>query len=250
MCLWSAVDERQSLENMPVTQHIKHGQWKAVLHLDPEREREIFRENPQIIVMRSFVDRESVTDRLTMSWATADSLSAGLQLRGSEAIVAMVDAGGNRRLRLHPICLTYSQEYRPQQLEAGAESLKEIAAITGGVELIDLSQAWNSMPSTVQFRNISDWLLFVALLLLFLEIVERRTALLSIILSRLQRRQLENAPITKIVGEKTVWRPASEAKTTTPVETLSEPKTDVVQPKPGFVGALKQAKKQADRRNR
>ncbi|MBU1107045.1 MAG: VWA domain-containing protein [Candidatus Riflebacteria bacterium] len=248
LCLWTAVDERQSIENMPVTQNIQHGQWQAVLHLDPERDREIFRDNPQITVMRSFADREPVTEKLTMNWETADSLSASLQLRGNETIVAMVDAGGNRRLRLYPVCLPYSQEYRPQHLEAGAEALKEIAAVTGGTELIDLSQAWNSMPSTVQFRNISDWLLFLALLSLFLEIVERRTALLSILLGRLQRRQSENVPITKAAGEKNVWRPASEAKTTTPVEANSEPQTDVVQSKPGFAGALKQAKKQAGRR--
>ena len=248
LCLWTAADERQSIENLPVTQHLRNGQWQAVLHLDPEREREIFRDNPHVTVMRSFADREPVSEKLTMNWETADSLSASLQLRGNETIVAMVDAGVNRRLRLYPVCLPYSQEYQPQQLEAGAEALKEIAAVTGGVELIDLSQAWKSMPATVQFRNISDWLLFFALLLLFLEIAERRTALLSILLGRLSRRQGEIAPVAKNVGEKIAWHPVSEAKTTTPAEAPLEPQTGVDKPQSGFAGALKQAKKQAGKR--
>ncbi|PKL44649.1 MAG: hypothetical protein CVV41_04600 [Candidatus Riflebacteria bacterium HGW-Riflebacteria-1] len=245
LCLWAAADERQSIENMPVTQHMQHGQWQAVLHLDPEREREIFRENPQITVMRSFADHEPVTEKYTMNWETADSLSAGLQLRGNETIVSMVDAGGNRRLRLYPVCLPYSQEYRPQHLEAGAQALKEMAAITGGSELIDLSQAWQSMPATVQFRNISDWLLICALLLMFLEIAERRTALLSIMLGWLQRRKSTPAPAVA-EGDKVPWR-LSAAETTTSVEAQVEPQTDVVKSEPGFSSALKQAKKQADR---
>lgn len=248
LCLWAAVDERQSLDNMPVTQHMQHGQWQAVLHLDPEREREIFRTNPEITVLRSFAGNEPISEKLTMNWETADSLSASLQLRGNETIVSMVDAGSNRRLRLYPVCLPYSQEYRPQHLEAGSQALKEIAAISGGMELIDLSQAWQSMPATVQFRNISDWLLIFALFLLFLEIAERRTALLSILIGRLQGIKKEPTPTAVGSGEAVVWRSLSEAEKTTPVEAQSEHKTDVVQAQSGFAGALKQAKKQADRR--
>jgi hypothetical protein len=250
LSLWTAADDRQSIDNMPVTQTIVNGQWQAVLHLDPEREREIFRENPQITVLRSFAGQEPVTENLTMNWDTADSLSASLQLRGNETLVSMVEAGNNRRLRLYPVCLPYSQEYRPQHLEAGSQALREIAAITGGVELIDLSQAWQSMPSTVQFRNISDWLLLFALLLMFLEIAERRTALLSILLGRLQRQKKEPAPAVAATaaGEKIAWRPLSGHDKTTPVEAQNEPQTDVVKPESEFAGALKKAKKQADRR--
>jgi hypothetical protein len=107
------------------------------------------------------------------------------------------------------------------------------------------------MPSTVQFRNISDWLLLCALLLLFLEIAERRTALLSILLARLQRQKKESPPVpaaAAAAGEKIVWRPVSGSDKTTPVEAQAEPQTDVVKPDSGFVGALKKAKKQADRR--
>jgi hypothetical protein len=115
--------------------------------------------------------------------------------------------------------------------------------------LIDLAQAWKSMPSTVQFRSIADWLLLCALLLLFLEIAERRTALLSILLARLQRKQKEPASSTTVaVGEKVAWRPLSGADKITPVEAQAEPQTDVVKPESGFASALKKAKKQADRR--
>lgn len=248
LCLWAAADDRQSIENMPVTQSMQNGQWQATLHLDPEREREIFKENPQVTVLRSFAGNEPVSEQLTMNWETADSLSASLQLRGNETVVSMVEAGGNRRLRLYPVCLPYSQEYRPRHLDSGSQALREIAAITGGVELIDLSQAWQSMPSTVQFRSISDWLLLMALLLMFLEIAERRTALVSLLLARLQRQSKEPATAVAATGEKTVWRPLSQAEKTTPVEAQSEPQTDVVKSEPGFTGALKQAKKQADRR--
>ncbi len=255
VCSWLAADQRQFIDQMPVTQKIVRGRWQATLHLDPEREREMIKENPQLTLIRSISNRTPEKIMLTMNWETADSLSASYQLSGNEALVAIVDAGENRKLRLHPVCLPYSQEYAPTQPNQGEEKLKELAMISGGAELIDLNGAWDSMPETVQYQSIAEMMLILALCLFIIEVAERRTNILTIILSAILKWR-EGKPVLKPVE---VIPSVSEAiKVKSRLDEIkpgapSEPETTVpAEPKEksGFAGALKQAKNKAEQRTR
>lgn len=254
ICGWIATDLRQSIDNMPITQQIEKGRWKAVLHLDPDRERELFRNNPGVMVMRSSAGREPEQKILPMSWETADSLAAELQMRGQESLVAVVSAGAGHKARLYPVCLPYSHEFVPQPAESGAESLRSLAAISGGRELIDLSGSWESIPTRIQFRNLSGWLLFIALFLFIVEVAERRMALLTIFMKQWGSKRSPIAQVEEKDGQtgllaKIVLPESGGFISSAAAEELprSEEKPEAAS---GVAAALQHAKKKADKINR
>lgn len=254
ICGWIATDLRQSIDNMPITQQIDKGRWKAVLHLDPDRERELFRNNPEVMVMRSSPGQEPERKILPMLWETADSLSAELQMRGRESLVAVVSAGANHKARLYPVCLPYSHEFVPQQAESGAESLRALAAISGGRELIDLSGSWESIPTKVQFRNLSAWLLFMALILFIVEVAERRMALITILIKRWGKKASPiNQAEVKLTGAELMQRIVLPENGVLSSSVIAEELPDIEE-KPetvsGVAAALQHAKKKADKINR
>ncbi|MGM0598552.1 MAG: VWA domain-containing protein [Candidatus Rifleibacteriota bacterium] len=186
---WLAQDKRQFIDNMPVTQQLDNGLWKATLHLDPEREREFFKQNPEITLLRSSENEEVKEYKLTMQWDTADSLSASMQLSGKDAVVGIVHLGSKKKLQLYPVCMPYSQEYALPRVDEGLEKLEKIARITRGAEQIDLGKFWSQMPETRQYKSIADPMLLLALILFLFEVGHRRTAFLNLIFSKAYRKQ-------------------------------------------------------------
>lgn len=252
VCSWVALDDRQNIGEMQFTQQIINGRWQATIHLDPDREREFFRETPEIEVMRSFSGREPEREIIKMTWETADSLSAELLLRGNEVITGLVKAGDSK-IRLSPICQPYAQEYSPAGKRNGGEELKEIAAITGGHELIDLGRAWESMPSTIQYRNLSAELLFLALFVFLAEVAERRTAVFTLLLNRWRQRgtqkripgmpvKTDKDSITPLAATTAITSPSLPAALANTVPTADS--------EANFSDALKKAKKQAGKHTR
>jgi hypothetical protein len=250
---WMMPDDRQTIENMPVTQKIVRGQWQATLHLDPEREREFFSENPLVTIMRSRPGAEPEQIVQQMQWLTADSLKVGLSLTADETIVAMVDAGKNRRLQLYPVCQNYSQEYRAVGTNEGLDKLRELAEITRGKESINLSTIWSTMPEKLQLKSLAEALLYLALLFFVIEVAERRTAVVSIISDRLLRRRKQ------LVDHDVVETKSSTASKSKIVSRFDAPgfMQNEQEPEPtnkekekneGFLGALQNAKKRADKR--
>lgn len=263
VCSWLALDDRQNLAGMPVAQHIANGRWQARIYLDPEREREVFRHTPEVDIIRSFAGREPELETIKMTWENADTLMAELRLRGNEVITGMVRSG-DQRVRLYPICQPYAQEYSPTVNRSGSEELKEIAGITGGKELIDLNHIWDTLPATVQFRNLSGELLLLALFIFLLEVAERRTGALTILLKYLRRQAerphrasvpaaiaVNTTAAEKIVTGGQLSKPAAAVPVAEILRDDSE-ETPVAPPPAdsGFSNALKQAKKHAGQRTR
>jgi hypothetical protein len=246
---WISSDHRQSIDDMPLTQKIENGRWKVTMHLDPERERELFRENPSAAVIRSRNDRPPEMEKTGMNWDTADSLTAELPLKADETIVAMIEAKSGRT-RLYPICLPYSHEVIPQTGNAGAETLKKIAGISGGKEIIDLSGIWKSLPVKVRYQPLVGWLLTFAVLLFILEIAERRTGL-SAVLFKMMRRNNSTPALAADNGVPQSERLVADhfAVASVPLEENDSPKKDSADDS-GFSAALKQAKRQADKISR
>ena len=259
LCSWLAADQRQYLDQMPVTQKIVRGRWQATLHLDPERERDLIKDNPQLTIIRSINNRAPEKFLVSMNWETADSLAGFYQLSGNETVVALVDAGENRRLRLHPMCLPYSQEFLPLATNEGTVKLQELAVITGGTELIDLNGAWQNMPETVQFQSVSELLLILALALFVIEVAERRTGILSLafaaFMSWFKSRSTKALLQKRKEGRPSMSSEKVEAKldkldSAFKAEQADSLATAKEAPGKGFLGALKKAKNQAEKRTR
>ncbi|HNX74557.1 MAG TPA: VWA domain-containing protein [Candidatus Rifleibacterium sp.] len=263
VCNWVAFDDRFNLGEMTITPQISNGVWRAEISLDPEREREPFRENPDIDILRSSEGLASEKTTMQMQWVSADSLAAEVIVHGDEVIAGVIRSGKLQK-RLNPVCQPYCPEFAPARHRDGLGELKDLAAISGGREVIDLGQAWVSMPARIQFRDLSGGLLFLALLLFVLEVAERRTAFLGLLLDAIKRRKTHVAPViadsSQVAGDsavKNTGQPAVAANTPQAlIRPSDQPDAPVVPtqqlpaPDKGFAGALKTAKKQAGKRTR
>lgn len=257
VCKWIITDMRQTISGLPVTQKIDKGRWQAVLHLDPEREREHFSSNPVVTVIRSYADREPQKENVQMVWDSADSLSVEMPLIGNEAVVALVDAGSSGKARLYPVCMPYSHEFAMPAADAGLATLQAVAAISGGHEIIDLSEIWRKMPPKIQFRSLSEMLLVMALLIFLLEVAERRLSILSP-LSAWFKRDAKGKESKKTVAD-TVYvsngivkkEDSASSIAGRPEESPSKSlEAEGLNDQGDVLNALKKARKQADRRNR
>jgi uncharacterized membrane protein/Mg-chelatase subunit ChlD len=240
---WISPDNRQSVENMVVTQKIQNGKWLATLHLDPDREKETFSEVPNIVVMQSIQGKTPVEHLIKMKWDTADSLIAELPLSGNETIVSAIRISKNKLLKLFPIRLPYSQEYSLTKAGAGSERLNEISIITGGKERLNLGNIWEDLPEIIQFKDISAPIIYFIVFLFFIEILERRTGIISSLLFRKRR-----VPASSASYEELVFKPSEVSRSGKTLSSLTASEKEVEKEekdKPAFIGALKRAKKKA-----
>jgi hypothetical protein len=61
-----------------------------------------------------------------------------------------------------------------------AAALERIARATGGCERLNLADIWKDIPKKPQWIGLAPYLLIAAVVIFLLEVVERRTSLLSI----------------------------------------------------------------------
>ena len=182
---WLAFDDREVLGEIMVSQKIVNGRWKSYLNLDPERLRDPFSDTPVFEIISSINGAQPKIISKKAAWENADQLSVSHDLVGNEVIAPLLKINDKQTLRLAPACQIYSPEFLPQNNRTGASELKQIAKITGGTELIDLSTVWATMPLVTQDRNVSNYWFTLALILFLLEIAERRMAILTIAFSKI-----------------------------------------------------------------
>jgi hypothetical protein len=177
---WTAGTGSELPDNMVVTQEVRQGVQRVRLHLDPHRKVEPFSGLlPRLTVLRTRPGQHPRTDKTMLHWSGADQLSAELPLRGDETALATVALPDRRPLSLPPVCLPYSPEYTPDHDERGPRTLELLARATYGRERVELPVVWKELPRQVRLLPLAPYLLGAALLLLLLEVLERRTAILS-----------------------------------------------------------------------
>lgn len=247
---WTAGETGNLPDGMLLTQKVKNGINVVQLHLDPEREGEVFRELPTVKVLRGVVGETPSVDETKLSWTSADMLGVDIPIHGSETVLTTVEIPGSGNISLPPVCLPYSPEFRPAHTESGLETMKQLAKATGGKQRINLGEIWEDLPRQPRLISLQSWLLIAALLLLLLETLERRTGLLSM---RSGRRIVEVVSERMPRSDREVAQvdvPPSEEETppSTPEE-LEEPKKPEITPdREGIHDALSQARKRASGR--
>lgn len=257
ICDWIAYDDRAALGELLVTQKIENGVWKAYLNLDPDRVRDPFTNTPIIEFLKTSFNGKPSHYTLKANWEDADKLSFAYDIKGNEVITSFLKINDKMNLVLPPICQIYSPEFLPEQNRNGANELKKISKMTGGNEVIDLNSVWSTMPLVYQDKNISNYLFVAALFLFLLEIAERRLALVSIIMSNL-RKIGKGSKYNKPVERKVEVEPnIDKGITLTQTVSVNIPsnsfdkanETEKKEEQKDVLGALKKAKRIADRRN-
>ena len=241
---WTAGDSRNLPGEMLLTQKVKNGINVVELHLDPDREGEVFRELPTVTVLRGVVGETPTVDKTELSWTSADTLGVDIPIHGSETVLTTVEVPGGGNISLPPVCLPYSPEFKPANTESGLATMQRLAKTTDGKQRINLGEIWDDLPRQPRLISLQPWLLILALILLLLEVLERRTGLLSM---RHGRRFVET--ISQCILRKE--RPATQDTMPPTVEETSPStpeESETPSERDGMLDALSQARKRASGR--
>jgi hypothetical protein len=179
MARWVAGDSGTLPADMMLVQELTDGACRIELHLDPYRSKTPFHGEPHVDVLHGIPGAAPNRTRYPMTWVSADRLSMELPLYGQETALPTVHIGELTPAQLAPVCLPYSPEFRPPIAGRGFESLLRIAEITGGKESGDVSTIWRNLPTQSRQMDISHWLYILAIVVLLLEVLQRRTGVLS-----------------------------------------------------------------------
>jgi Mg-chelatase subunit ChlD len=190
---WAAGPTGALPDNMLLTQEVREGVNVVQLHLDPDRKGESFRSLPKATTLRAAPGGVPRPGEAALRWTGADTLAIEVPLEGNETALTTVDVPGYGAVVLPPVCLPYSPEYKPAQGDRGLATLEKLGRATGGKERVELAGIWKDLPRRPRLVPVARWLLAAALVLLLLEVLERRTGLVARPLQLLDRREREPA---------------------------------------------------------
>jgi hypothetical protein len=100
-------------------------------------------------------------------------------LDGRETVLPTLHAGGMPPVALGPACAPYSPEFRPADPSRGESALRRLAAMTGGRDRIALAEIWDDLPRRPRLVEWASLLYLLAIPLFLLDILHRRTGILS-----------------------------------------------------------------------
>ena len=179
MARWAAGDQQKLPEQMLLTQEVRSGVCIIELHVDPSKELAPLTSPPKVTTLRATPGESPKAEHAIMHWVGPDTLALEVALTGSQTALSTVEIPGQRAITLAPVCLPYSPEYEPIATDTGQEALDRLAAVTGGVARATLPDIWKDVPHRPRFISLEPWLLIAAAVVLLLEVLQRRTGLLS-----------------------------------------------------------------------
>ncbi len=247
---WTAGQSGSLAEGMAVTQEVRNGVKRIQLHLDPERKAEPFAGVPQLRTLRARPGEAPRTETVPLVWAGPDTLVADVSLEGEETALSTVSVPGQKTQSLPPVCLPFSPEYAPAPLGAsddrGRATLERLARSTGGVERIDLSGVWKDLPRRPRSFPLAPWFLLTAVVCLLLEVLERRTGLVTSATAAIRPKSFRFRFKRKVVIPAHVAAPSEPVttkKAAAPVAAPEQPKVAApTEAKGGLLDAMRQVR--------
>ncbi len=246
---------------MVVTQSVSNGLHRIKLHLDPDRKNNIFKTVPEAItVSRPDSQTSNITATGRFRWLDPDTMVCEMPLNNPAAHLTGIKIPGRKIWRAAPVRLPYSPEFAPGRKGAGSE-LQRICLRTGGRERSNLTGIWKDLPVRVRTKPLTPYLLLAAIVLLLLEVLERRTAFSAkmINLLSLARLSAKREKQVKVEPEKQIKTESSEpvAPVEKPVARREKKKTPTVSDKEeaeqdnehsALVSALRKAGKRTNKK--
>ncbi len=255
---WVSSQEQGLGPDMLLTQELQGGRSRIKLHLDSERATTPFNSLPQLTILRGIDGQKPVAEQVKLNWSSADSLTADVSLAGGETVLTSLDLPGVGRATLPPICLPYSPEFATRGVEEGRQTLERMAGATTGTERVNLTEIWKEIPRTPRFVSLAPWLLFAAMGLLLLDVLHRRTGLLTLAtsrrgLSRTPRKADREITKTRPRGTNKTSRSSAASQSISPSASPSAPEKEQSSvpppvPQEDVMDALTQARNRAARR--
>jgi len=242
---WVAGSGEDFPGNSLLTQDQQGGTVKVTLHLDPERTSDPFSRTPELNLLRGQARSKPDREKVNMRWETPHSLVAELPLKGEEILLSSLALDGKAVGGLPPVRLPYSPEFVPVQADRGRAALDEVARTSSGHERTRLGQIWRDLPLRRNTTDLTPWLVLLAVCLLLLEVLERRTGWLG----SLREQRLKTVKVTESPPAPSRKREKSKKITSEPEQQEKENLAQEEGPD-GLQAALSKAGKRASQRKR
>lgn len=175
---WIAARDRKLPDTLLARQRLENGTLLVELMLDPERPEESLSTEPKVNVLLGQPGQSPRQIELQMRYTAPDTLAAEVPLSGTQVAVATLDLGPTGTATLPPARLLYSPEYLPNSRD-GIETLRGLADLTQGQARSELGMIWDDLIPIDRFQSIAHWLWLAAVVVLLLEVLERRTSWVS-----------------------------------------------------------------------
>lgn len=180
---WSAGADRPLPPGTALRQEIIGSDARIVLELDPQRQTEWVRSQPSVTTLRARTGEVPTSEKRTLRWTSADTLEVTVPLSGEATALSTVAIEGLSPVTLSPVCLPYSPEFAVGlERESGAVSLEHVSRATGGIARLEVGSIWNDMTRQPRMISLTPWLLIMAALLMLVEVIERRTGFVTLII--------------------------------------------------------------------
>ncbi len=249
---WTAGTDNPLPDGMMLSQRVASGAARIELEIDPETAPTLGT-TPVVTLLRGRPGEAPSTESMRMEWVTPELLAVDVPFEGRETILPTVRMPGGENVTLAPSVLPYSPEFAPALAIDGGDTLQRLARITGGREQLSPAEIWSNLPSTLQHFDLTPWLLMLAMLLLLLEVLERRTGVLSLAPAFIRQRRLARA---EAVRQEAAARVAAKSTkdpqpSTSPQPEIEAPPTQPAEDVPAAAppqGSLQSALKRARQR--
>ncbi len=163
-----------------LTQRLEKGLLKVEISLDPAREKDPWRDRPVLNAVLSRPGGEIQEHRVAFEWIAPDRMEAAIALESDAVCLPTVSWEGGRPLPLSPAVLPCSPEYLPQERGGPeASSPDTLFRMTGGRERFVPEEMWKELPVQRRLIDLTAPLVVLALILLLLEVAERRLGLFA-----------------------------------------------------------------------
>ncbi len=179
---WTAGADRPLPPGTVLRQEVIGSDARIVLELDPQRPREWVRSQPGVTTLRGKSGEVPTSEKRTLRWTSADTLEVTVPLSGEATALSTVAIEGLSPVTLSPVCLPYSPEFSSGgNSESGAVALEQLSRSTGGLSRVDVGSIWKDMTIQPRLFSLAPWLLLMAAMLMLVEVIERRTGYLTLI---------------------------------------------------------------------
>lgn len=176
---WSAGEAGELPGHLLLRQQIEGDALRVTLDIDPAFADEAPAQPPQLTLLRGEAGQPPVSERLRLSWESADRLAVTIPLSGGETVLPTLHLEGLPAVPLSPACLPYAPEFNPPAADRGRPALERLAAASGGRERLDISARQAPQPPRPRRVELASTAYLLALLLFLLEVLQRRTGLLD-----------------------------------------------------------------------
>lgn len=138
------------------------------------------------LVLRLLPPPGSDAIEVPLVWEDATTAVARTELSASGHYLPVVDLGADGVLEAPPLTLPYSPEFLPTHDLSGEEILASLSRATGGQNLVRTDDAFSreQISEATAWLDVSPWLALALLVVLLLEILEKRLALSELIARR------------------------------------------------------------------